>query len=55
MRRWLEVRRGDLRGVELKHIEAIERLIVSRKSGRCVEIPNNGRVVKSGGKITFEK
>ncbi|HEX9959871.1 MAG TPA: tRNA lysidine(34) synthetase TilS, partial [Pyrinomonadaceae bacterium] len=39
LRAWLENRRGDLRRLDLKHLEAVERLIFSRKSGRFVELP----------------
>ncbi len=55
LRRWLKLHRGDLRQIGLKHIEAIENLIHSRKSGRIAELPNGGQVVKSNGKLTFEK
>jgi tRNA(Ile)-lysidine synthase len=54
LREWLEVNRGNLRQLELKHIEAIERLIFSRKSGKIVELPNGETVVKEKGKLTFE-
>jgi tRNA(Ile)-lysidine synthase len=55
LRSWLKLHRGDLRQIGLKHIEAIENLIHSRKSGRIAELPNGGQVVKSNGKLTFEK
>ena len=55
VRQWLKNRRGDLRLLEAKHFEAIERLIFSRKSGRTVELPNGETVVKSGGNLCFEK
>lgn len=51
LRAWLETNRGNLRGLELKHIEALERLIDSRKSGRIVELPGGKIVVKEGGKL----
>ena len=54
LRRWLEANRGNLRALELKHIEAIERLIYSRKSGRFTELPNGGKVSKKDGKLSFE-
>ncbi|MCA1589941.1 MAG: TilS substrate-binding domain-containing protein, partial [Acidobacteria bacterium] len=54
LREWLSHRRGSLRGITLKHIEAIERLIASEKSGRIVEIPGRSRIVKSGGRLTFK-
>ncbi|MDQ3132549.1 MAG: tRNA lysidine(34) synthetase TilS [Acidobacteriota bacterium] len=54
VRQWLETNRGSLRGLELKHLEAIERLIYSRKSGRSVELPNGETVVKKDGKLSFK-
>ena len=53
IRSWLRTRRGDLRSLQLKHIEAIERLAASRKSGTTVELPGGGLVVKRGGALTF--
>lgn len=55
LRNWLANNRGDLRQIELKHIEAIERLIFSRKSGRLIELPNGGNIIKKQGKLVFEK
>ena len=54
LRAWLRESRGDLRGLQLKHIESIEGLIFSQKSGKTVEIPGGGRVVKGGGRLKFE-
>ena len=53
LREWLGNKRGNLRSLELKHIEAIERLILSRKSGKTVELPNGETVVKQDGKLEF--
>lgn len=55
LRDWLKNNRGDLRFLDSKHLEAIENLISSRKSGRTVELPNGETVTKSGGKLLFEK
>ncbi|MEO8648344.1 MAG: tRNA lysidine(34) synthetase TilS [Acidobacteriota bacterium] len=55
LRHWLRTCRGSLRGLGLKHIESIERLIHSRKSGRMVELPARGCVVKRGGRLYFEQ
>ncbi len=54
VRAWLRVHRGHLRSITLKHIEAIERLILSPKSGRLVEVPGGGAVRKHGGRLQFE-
>jgi tRNA(Ile)-lysidine synthase len=55
VRSWLKVHRGTTRQLELKHIQAIERLIFSQKSGKTAELPGDVRVVKSGGKLAFDK
>lgn len=55
IRQWLKNKRGDLRSLEAKHFESINRLISSRKSGRKVELPNGETVVKRAGKLFFEK
>lgn len=54
LRSWLKRSRGSLRSINLKHIEAIERLIRSTKSGRAVELPGFGIVRKQKGWISFE-
>lgn len=54
LREWLRVRRGNLRKLGSKHFEAIDDLILSRKSGRIIELPDNGKVVKKNGKLSFE-
>ena len=53
IRAWLREMRGDLRSIQLKHIEAVERLIFSPKSGRSVELPGRGAVVRHSGKLVF--
>ncbi len=55
LREWLRNNRGNLRGLQSKHFEAIENLIFSRKSGKIVELPNGASVLKQGGKIHFQK
>jgi tRNA(Ile)-lysidine synthase len=55
LRAWLKHHRSDLRNVDLKHIEAIERLTHSRKSGRIVELPNAETVYKKQGYLYYEK
>jgi tRNA(Ile)-lysidine synthase len=55
LRDWLEANRGNLRQIDLKHIEAIERLAFSRKSGKIVELPNGESVVKEGGKLFWKQ
>ena len=55
LRRWLKNVRGSLRQIELSHIEAVERLIFSRKSGRKIELPKGAAIFKKAGKLFFEK
>lgn len=54
LRTWLKTRRGSLRSITLKHIEAIESLIHSQKSGRTTELPGFGLVRKRDGHLSFE-
>jgi len=54
VRSWLKAKRGGLRSIGLKHIQAIERLAVSTKSGRSIEIPGFGIVRKHGGRLMYE-
>lgn len=54
LRRWLEAQRGDLRRLDLKHFEAVERLIFSRKSGRTIELPGGETVTKTNGRLVFK-
>ncbi len=55
LRDWLKENRGNLRRLELKHIEAVEKLIFSRRSGRTVELPGGEIVTKKDGKLHFQK
>jgi tRNA(Ile)-lysidine synthase len=52
IRSWLIQKRGNSRGLTLNHIEAVERLALSRKSGRMIELPN-GAVVKTKGMLVY--
>lgn len=54
IRDWLKRHRGNARSLQLKHIQAIERLVKSAKSGRVAQVPG-GRVVKSGGRLRYEE
>jgi hypothetical protein len=49
-----EGNRGNLRVWELKHIESIEKLIFSRKSGRTIELPG-GEIVTKKTETAFPK
>lgn len=54
LRSWIRERRGSLRQLKQAHFEAIENLVLSSKSGRTVELPNSGKVIKSQGKLSFK-
>jgi tRNA(Ile)-lysidine synthase len=55
LRSWIKANRGNLRGLQLKHIEAIERLIHSRKSGKNAELPGKAIVMRSNGQLVYSK
>lgn len=55
LRDWLKENRGNLRRLDSKHIESIENLIFSRKSGRIIELPKGEKIVKKDGKLVFQK
>jgi tRNA(Ile)-lysidine synthase len=54
IRFWLKSRRGNLRSIGLKHIEAVAQLVHSTKSGRTVELPGFGIIRKQKGRLRFE-
>ena len=54
IRAWLRQHRGTTRQLQLKHIQAVERLIFSTKSGKIAELPG-GRVVKTDGKLIYDE
>jgi len=52
LRDWIRLRRGSLRGIGLKHVDAVADLIRSTKSGRLSEVPG-GAVVKHAGRLEW--
>ncbi len=54
IRNWLGHHRGNTRSLQLIHIEAVGRLILSSKSGRVAELPG-ARVTKTLGKLSYEE
>jgi hypothetical protein len=52
LRDWIRLNRGSLRGISIKHTEAIYTLIHSQKSGRTAELPG-GDVVKHNGRLSW--
>lgn len=55
IRTWLSKKRGNTRQLQLKHIQSVERLILSRKSGRVAELPGGASVLRSGGRLVYEE
>jgi tRNA(Ile)-lysidine synthase len=55
LRAWLEGKRGDSRSITLKHIQAIERLVKSEKSGRVAQLPGKAAVIRSNGRLTYRE
>ncbi len=53
VREWLKRNRGNLRSLDIKHADAIENLIFSRKSGKTVELPGASFVFKENGKLLY--
>lgn len=51
LRSWVRQNRGNLRGIQMKHIESIVRLIHSPKSGRIAELPGGAAVKHRGGLV----
>lgn len=53
LRTWIERNLGSLRGIDSVHIEAIENLVTTRKSGRIIQLPKGVRIEKKAGKLCF--
>ncbi len=54
IRSWLKQKRGTTRQLQLKHMESIERLVFSTKSGRAAELPG-GKVIKRNGSLVYKE
>jgi tRNA(Ile)-lysidine synthase len=53
IRSWLADHRGGTRALGLKHIQAVERLALSTKSGRVAQLPGGASVLRSGGRLIY--
>jgi tRNA(Ile)-lysidine synthase len=53
LRLWLGQQRGDLRRIEHAHVTAIENLLLSRKSGRVVELPGGAEALRQDGMLHY--
>jgi len=54
LRQWIKANRGSLRGITHRHIEGVERLVRSEKSGKVAELPGPRVIVRARGRLTFE-
>lgn len=55
LRQWIAAGRGDLRRLELTHLEAVERLLEGTRGGRTVELPGGAIVERRRGKLRLIK
>lgn len=55
LRLWLELLRGDLRRLDMKHFAALERLVSSGAGGKRIELPGGESVSLSKGRLIFKK
>jgi tRNA(Ile)-lysidine synthase len=55
IRSWLEHKRGNIRSLGLKHIEAVGRVVKSEKSGRIAELPGKASIVRSNGRLAYRE
>ncbi len=53
LRVWLKEMRGDLRRLDAKHLQAIENLVFSEKSGKIIELPEGEKILKENGFLHF--
>jgi tRNA(Ile)-lysidine synthase len=53
LRLWLAQQRGDLRRIEHAHIIAIEKLLLSKKSGRVIELPGGAAAFRQHGLLHY--
>lgn len=53
LRQWLSQHRGNLRRIEHAHIVAIEKLLMSPKSGRTIELPGGATATRKAGMLHY--
>lgn len=51
LRQWILNGRGDLRRLELVHIQAIEKLLAGQQGGRIAELPGGARVIRKQSRL----
>src|SRR5215471_15773921 len=54
LRLWLSRQRGDLSRIEHAHIIAIEKLLLSKKSGRAIELPGGATAYRRAGMLHYQ-
>ena len=55
LRQWIASCRGDLRRLEYTHIISIEKLIFNTRSGRVIELPGGGSIVRKAGLFFYQR
>lgn len=55
LRQWISQGRGDLRRVEMVHLQAVDRLIEGSRGGRIAELPGGASVVRKRGRLELVK
>ncbi len=53
LRLWLADHRGDLRRIEHAHLVAVEKLMLSTRSGRVTELPGGATVLRQKGSLVY--
>lgn len=54
LRQWILQQCGDLRRVEMVHLEAVDRLIQGGRGGRIAELPDGARVIRERGWLKLD-
>lgn len=53
LRLWIERGRGDLRRLELVHVNAVEKLLIGSRGGRIIQLPGGSTVSRRRGRLLF--
>jgi tRNA(Ile)-lysidine synthase len=51
LRQWIAAQRGDLRGLEMVHLLAVEKLLGGNRGGRVAELPGGASVLRQRGQL----
>lgn len=55
LRQWILKGVGDLRRLEMVHLNAVDRLIQGNRGGRTAELPNGARVIRKAGWLELNR